>query len=216
MDIMITLLSLEIERRKLTTVAALGLQFWRELEHLQSTESRFNELHYPALAEARALVLQGKELAFILSDQNEKNPMGSHWTACVLNVAKGEYRFGDSFNHDPPPSLQPRLELWLHWSGAMPLNQMLYRATDLDHNSQMDGNSCGFIAVNMLEHYIFPRSTKIWTAGSNASLRLVKYINLMEYNGADRGSPVSYKAVQARAKLNVQPAAVVSSKRIGY
>lgn len=202
MDVMMTLMSLEIERRKLTTVAALGLQFWRELEHLQSTESRFNELHYPALAEARALVLQGKELAFILSDHNEKNPMGSHWTACVLDVGKGEYHFGDSFNHDPPPSLQPRLEIWLHWCGAMLPNQLLYRGPDLAHNSQMDGNSCGFIAVNMLEHYIFPRSTKLWTAGSNASLRVVKYVNLMEYNGADRGSPVSsYNNVQARVEL---------------
>lgn len=188
---MVTLLSLEIQRRKVGHIAALGLQFWRELEHLQSTESRFNELHYPALAEALTCIKQGKEIAFIISDQNERNPMGSHWTACILNVEQGHYRFGDSFDHDPPASFQPRLEFWLHWCSAMPQNQTLFRGPDLVHNSQKDGNSCGFIAVNMLEHYIFPRSVKVWTVESNASLRVVKYINLMEYNGSDRGSPVS-------------------------
>lgn len=193
MDIMITLLSLEIERRRVTRVAALPLQFWRELEHLQTTDSRFNALHYPALSEALSLIQSGNntEIAFILSDRDVNNPMGSHWTACVLNVGRREYRFGDSFDHDPPPSLQPRLELWLNWAQALPQGQSLHRGSNLDHHGQQDGNSCGFIAVNMIEHYVFGRERRLWTPETNATLRVLKYISLMEYNGSDRGSPVS-------------------------
>jgi hypothetical protein len=190
MEVMITLLSLEIQRRKITHVRILPLQFWRELEHLQASEGQWNELHYPQLANARAIVEQGYEVCFIISDLSRSNPMGSHWTACVLNVGRREYRFADSFGHDPPPSLQPRLEHWLHWGEVLDNNEHLQRGQDLDHNMQRDAYSCGFIAMNVLEHYVNKKS-KLWDETSNATLRVTKYINLLEFNGIDRGSPVN-------------------------
>lgn len=192
MEVLITYLSLDIQRRKISNVRVLPLQFWRELEHLQQTDAEWDRLHYPELSNAIALVEQGFELAFILSDQSRANPMGSHWTACVINLPRREYRFGDSYDGDPPPSLQPRLELWLHWAEVLGPNDHLHRSQDLEHNSQKDGYSCGFIALNMLEHYILRRGTKLWDEESNATLRTIKYINLLEFNGIDRGSPVRY------------------------
>lgn len=188
-----TLLSLDIQRHKIRSVAVVSLQFYRELEHLDQNQAVFNALHYPALAEALQLVQShhNTEIAFILSDRNDNYPVGSHWTACVLNVAKREYRYGDSAGSDPPPWLRQRLEIWLNWAQILNRGENLERGPDLEHNLQQDSWSCGFVAANMLERYVFQDATRLWSPENDATLRVIKYINMMEFNGTDRGSPVS-------------------------
>ncbi|KAF8308523.1 hypothetical protein DL93DRAFT_1882217 [Clavulina sp. PMI_390] len=174
-------LAMKVEGDPNVRVLLRTLRFWRELGGLYASNGGFSETLYPNLTEAVIAARQGIEIAFIVSDEDENNVMGSHWTACVLDVRRRTYRFGDSLDMDPPPALQPCLENWLYSVGLLPPGEPLRRDRDLEHRIQADASSCGFIAVNMLEHYVLP-DQMIWTPHANAHLRVAKYIELMAYN----------------------------------
>ncbi|KAF8314579.1 uncharacterized protein EI90DRAFT_432455 [Cantharellus anzutake] len=187
MDLLVRLTSLNMKSRPVPPGLVVPLRFWRELVHLYENDGFFDEMHYPCLSETWLTVKSGNlDVGFIVNDAKPlPGDQGTHWTACVLSVSTGEYRFGDSLDAQPPLLLQPALELWLARCNALPPGAQLRRGNDLDHASQTDGWSCGIIAVNTLEHHFL--DYPLWGPNKNADIRITKYINLLEYN---RGAPL--------------------------
>ena len=186
-----------MKAQKVAPGLVVPLRFWRELVHLYENRGFFDEMHYPCLTETWAIASGHLDVGFIVNDAKPlPGDQGTHWTACVLNISKGEYHFGDSLDSQPPVALQSALELWLRRNNA---DVPLRRGKDLDHASQTDGWSCGIIAINTLENYFL--GYPLWTAEKNADIRITKYINLLEYN---RGVPVCIPPHHAKT-FNAQP-----------
>ncbi|KAF9516864.1 hypothetical protein BS47DRAFT_611339 [Hydnum rufescens UP504] len=185
MDLLIRLTSVSVREQKKSGIV-VPLRFWRELEHLDMNNGFFDSGHYPCLTDTWSQVSRGNlDLGFIVNNADGHMPgdKGTHWSAAVLSLSKGEFRYGDSLGRPPPLAFQGRLERWLRMYD--PSGRRLQKGKDLKHATQTDGHSCGLISINSLEHYFL--RYPLWTPETDADIRLSKYINLLEYN---RGPPV--------------------------
>jgi hypothetical protein len=186
MDLLIRLTSINLREQKKSRGMVVPLRFWRELEHLDMNNGFFDSGHYPCLTDTWKYIARGGvDLGFIVNNADGRLPgdKGTHWSACVLSLSKGQFRYGDSMNLPPPHALQARLERWLRMYD--PSSRRLQKGKDLTHAFQTDVHSCGLISVNALEHYFL--RYPLWTPESDADIRLSKYISLLEFG---KGPPV--------------------------
>lgn len=180
MDLLVQMLNMNIQDARAPGLV-VKLQFWRELQALGNGQQAST---LPCLMRTwKAITRSNAELGFIL---NGGVGAGNHWTACVYNRARNEFRFGDSQNNSPPPHLRSNLQKWARANGLdTPIRQARY---ELEHGTQRDGHSCGIAAINTLERYFL--NSHLWGPELDMNIRLTNYINLLEHNGPGRGKRV--------------------------
>ncbi|KAF8163940.1 hypothetical protein K438DRAFT_1618137, partial [Mycena galopus ATCC 62051] len=82
-----------------------------------------------------------------LGDHNKMK----HWVAIELHGGKRELRYADSLGSDIPRSLRDIYEWWTNKHTQIPLE-----FGSLPIAIQSDGHSCGMLALNAVEHAVFP------------------------------------------------------------
>lgn len=87
----------------------------------------------------------------------------NHYTFFVLNIEEAYLGYGDSFGGEIPPNIRAAFLWWiehliqrLRKKDLLPAPELWFRQLPISHQHAGDGTSCGILAVNALEHHLFP------------------------------------------------------------
>ncbi|KAJ7191259.1 hypothetical protein GGX14DRAFT_579109 [Mycena pura] len=98
-----------------------------------------------------------------------------HWATCIVNLSRGDIRFGDSLNRAHPAVLMSQLQKWLQKDIGLPKVQIL---NDLPCGKQRDSVNCGIIAANTLGHNIL--GDQLWHPAHARTHRMRAFCTLAE------------------------------------
>jgi hypothetical protein len=97
-----------------------------------------------------------------------------HWVAIEVDGAKLQFRYGDSLGKAIPRNMQMVYEWWAskHVPGQLEFSS-------LPISSQTDGHSCGMLAVNAIEHALYPTSSPLMVQADVVLGRLAVFDQLV-------------------------------------
>jgi hypothetical protein len=93
-----------------------------------------------------------------------------HWVAIVVDVEQGVTRYGDSFRTPIPEEIRAAYEWWMNEHRPERLT-----SSPLPISQQLDGDACGFFAINALEHHVDPEGCPLLKNNDIGSERLSKF-----------------------------------------
>lgn len=106
-----------------------------------------------------------------------------HWACLIIDCQAGTIGWGDSAGRAAPAGLEKRLQAWLGLFSPQ-IKFSALQALPCAH--QMDGYSCGIIAVNTLKHNIF--GDKLWSESCRESLRIAEFLDILEISERHRAT----------------------------
>ena len=115
----------------------------------------------------------------------------------LIDTKAGTISWGDSIGRPIPHGLEDQLRAWL--AHFIPQTQFLPLCV-LPCARQMDGYSCGVIAVNTLKHYLF--GDELWSSSRRKIIRIQEFLDIMEFLESWRAC-VSIHALPKQSSVNM-------------